>query len=106
LYQNNDRRAGGLGRKSRVSRFGALRRNKNPTIEKNISTRKLNRNLTDCLVSELDKVNRSQIDIKRKTYDIRNWKRKHLFLDLSSTNTDTLVTWLYQCVETRSMEVF
>jgi hypothetical protein len=47
----------------------------------------------------------SQMDIKRKTCDIRTWK-KHLFLDISSTNTDTLVPSLYQCVETRSIEVF
>jgi hypothetical protein len=31
---------------------------------------------------------------------------KHLFLDISSTNIDTLVPSLYQCIETRSMEVF
>jgi hypothetical protein len=42
-------------------------------------------------------VNGSQIDIKRKTCDIRTWK-KHLFLDISSTNIDTLVPSLYQCV--------
>jgi hypothetical protein len=33
------------------------------------------------------------------------WK-KHLFLDISSTNIDTLVPLFYQCVETRSIEVF
>jgi hypothetical protein len=33
-------------------------------------------------------------------------KKKHLFLDISSTNIDTLVPSLYQCVETRSIEVF
>jgi hypothetical protein len=32
--------------------------------------------------------------------------KKHLFLDLSFTNTDTLVPSLYQCVETSSIEVF
>jgi hypothetical protein len=52
-----------------------------------------------------ESVNRSQMDIKRKTYDIGTWK-KHLFLDVFSTNTDTLVPSLYQCVETRSIEVF
>jgi hypothetical protein len=31
---------------------------------------------------------------------------KHLFLDISSTNIDTLVPSLYQCVKTRSIEVF
>jgi hypothetical protein len=50
-------------------------------------------------------VNRTQMDIKRKTCDIRTWK-KHLVLDISSTNTDTLVPSLYQCVETRSIELF
>jgi hypothetical protein len=44
------------------------------------------------------------MDIKRKTRDIRTWE-KHLFLDISSTNIDTLVPSLYQCVETRSIEV-
>jgi hypothetical protein len=33
-------------------------------------------------------------------------KETHLFLDISSTNTDTLVLSLYQCIETRSIEVF
>jgi hypothetical protein len=51
-------------------------------------------------------VNRSQMDIKREIYDIRIWKKKHLFLDISSTNIDTLVPSLYQCVETRSIKVF
>jgi hypothetical protein len=32
--------------------------------------------------------------------------KKHLFLDISSTNIGTLVPSLYQCVETRSTEVF
>jgi hypothetical protein len=47
----------------------------------------------------------SQMDIKCKTRDIRTWK-KHLILDMSSTDIDTLVPSLYQCVETRRMEVF
>jgi hypothetical protein len=50
-------------------------------------------------------VNRSQTDIKRKTCDIQTWK-KHLFLDISSTNIAILVPSFYQCVETRSTEVF
>jgi hypothetical protein len=33
-------------------------------------------------------------------------KKRHLFLDISSTNTDTLVPMLYQCVETHRIEVF
>jgi hypothetical protein len=45
------------------------------------------------------------MDVKHKTYDFRNWK-KHLFLNISSTNTDTLVPSLYQCIETRSIKVF
>jgi hypothetical protein len=48
----------------------------------------------------------SQIDIKPKTCDIRTWKKKHLFLNISSTNIETLVQSLYQCVKTRSTEVF
>jgi hypothetical protein len=47
----------------------------------------------------------SQMDIKHKTCDIRNWK-KRLFLDKSSTDIDTLAPSLYHCVETRSIEVF
>jgi hypothetical protein len=45
------------------------------------------------------------MDVKRKTRDIPTWT-KHLFLDISSTNIDTLVPSLYQCVETRGIEVF
>jgi hypothetical protein len=45
------------------------------------------------------------MDIKCKTCDIQTWK-KHLFLNMSSIHTDTLVPSLYQCVETRSTEVF
>jgi hypothetical protein len=45
------------------------------------------------------------MDIKCKTCDIWTWE-KHLFLSMSFTNTDTLVPSLYQCIETRSVEVF
>jgi hypothetical protein len=41
-----------------------------------------------------ESVNRSQMDIKRETCDIRTW-RKHLFRDITSTDTDTLVPSLY-----------
>jgi hypothetical protein len=54
---------------------------------------------------EGESVNKSQMDIKCKTCDIRTCK-KHLFLDTSITNIDTLAPLLYQCVETRSIEVF
>jgi hypothetical protein len=54
---------------------------------------------------EEESVNRSHMDIRRRTYDIRTWK-KHLFFHISSTNIDTLVPSLYQCVETRNVEVF
>jgi hypothetical protein len=50
-------------------------------------------------------VNRSQMDIKRKTCDIQTWKG-HLFLDMSSTKIDTLVLSLCRCVKTRRIEVF
>jgi hypothetical protein len=43
--------------------------------------------------------------VNRPQMDIRTWK-KHLFFGISSTNTDTLVPSLYQCVETRSVEIF
>jgi hypothetical protein len=36
---------------------------------------------------------------------MRIWKKK-LFLDISSTDTETVVPSLYQCVETRTIEVF
>jgi hypothetical protein len=45
---------------------------------------------------------RSQMDIKRKTFDIRLCIKKHLFLDISSTNIVTFVQSLYHCVETRN----
>jgi hypothetical protein len=53
-------------------------------------------------VYERESVNRSQMDIKRKTCDIRTLK-KYLFLDMS--DIDTLVPSLYQCVETSSIEI-
>jgi hypothetical protein len=52
-----------------------------------------------------ESVNRSQIDIKCKTYDVQTWN-KPSFLDISFTNIDTLVPSLYHCVETRSIEFF
>jgi hypothetical protein len=54
---------------------------------------------------EGESLNRSQMHIKHKICVIRTWK-EHLFLDISSTNTDTLVPLLYQCVKTSSIEVF
>jgi hypothetical protein len=45
------------------------------------------------------------MDIKRKTRDIRTWK-KHLFLDISSTNFDPFISSLYQFGVTRSVEGF
>jgi hypothetical protein len=44
------------------------------------------------------------MDISCITHDIRTWIK--IFLDISYTNTDTLILSLYQCVETRSIEVF
>jgi hypothetical protein len=44
------------------------------------------------------------MDIKHKTCDIR-FLKKHSFLHKSSINIATLVPPLYQCVETRSIEV-
>jgi hypothetical protein len=46
------------------------------------------------------------MDVKHKTCDIRTWKKKHSFLDISSANIDTLVLSLYQCVEICNTEVF
>jgi hypothetical protein len=56
-------------------------------------------------LKEGELVNMSQMDIKRKTCDIRTFE-KHLFLETSSANIDTLVPSLYQCIETLSIEVF
>jgi hypothetical protein len=43
-------------------------------------------------------VNTSRMDIKRKKRDIRNWREKHVFLNISSTNIDIHVPSLYHCV--------
>jgi hypothetical protein len=55
-------------------------------------------------ICEGESVNRSQMDTGRKTCCIRTWE-KYLFLDISSTYIDTLIQSLYQCVETRRIEV-
>jgi hypothetical protein len=52
-----------------------------------------------------ESVNRSQINIKCKTCDIPTWE-KHLFLDISSTNTATLFPSLHQCIKTSSTKSF
>jgi hypothetical protein len=52
-----------------------------------------------------ESVNRSQLNIKLQTCDIQVWE-KHLFLDMSSTNIDTLVPTLYQYFEACSIDVF
>jgi hypothetical protein len=52
-----------------------------------------------------ESVNKSQMDKNRKTCDIPTWK-KRLFLEISSTNVDTLAPLLYQYAETCSIEVF
>jgi hypothetical protein len=51
------------------------------------------------------RVSKYDTGIKRKTCDIRTWI-KHLFLEISFINIDTLFPSLYQCVETRRIEVF
>jgi hypothetical protein len=45
------------------------------------------------------------MNIKIKTLIFEPGK-KHLFLDISSLSSDTVVPLLYQCVETRSMQSF
>jgi hypothetical protein len=45
---------------------------------------------------EGESVNRPQMDTKHKTCDIRT-REIHLFLDISSTNTDTLVPSYWAC---------
>jgi hypothetical protein len=62
--------------------------------------------LVNCALSGLstyyegEPVKRSQMDIKHVIFETG---KKHLFLDISSTNIDTLVPSLYQCVETRCL---
>jgi hypothetical protein len=46
------------------------------------------------------------MNIKLEKCDIRTWKNIPVFLDTSSANVDTPVLSLYQCVETRNVEVF
>jgi hypothetical protein len=43
------------------------------------------------------------MDIKHVKFE---YGKKHLFLDISSTNINTLVSLLYQCVETSSIQAF
>jgi hypothetical protein len=50
-------------------------------------------------------VNKQKIDIKLKIMGIQTFK-KHLFLDIPSSNIDKFVASLYQRVETRRIEVF
>jgi hypothetical protein len=57
-----------------------------------------------CTKFEGESVNMPQMDIKRKNMWYSNLGK--IFLDISSTNTDTFVPSLYPCVETRSIEVF
>jgi hypothetical protein len=56
-------------------------------------------------ISSLVLRGRSQMDVKRKVCDIPTGG-KHLFLDISSTNIDTLAPSLYQCFVARSIEAF
>jgi hypothetical protein len=51
---------------------------------------------------EGESVNKSQMDIKHVIFE----PGKNVFLDISSTNIDTLIPSLYQCVDTCSIEVF
>jgi hypothetical protein len=53
---------------------------------------------------ERQSVNTFQMDIKCKNMWYSNLGEKHLFLDISSTNTDTLVPLLYRCVKIRSID--
>jgi hypothetical protein len=46
------------------------------------------------------------MNIKHKTCDIRIWGKKTFISDISSNHIETHVPSLYQCVETRSTEVF
>jgi hypothetical protein len=57
------------------------------------------------LVYEGGTVNRSRMDIKRKTCDVQTWEKQLLF-DICSINIHTLVPSLYQYVENCSTEVF
>jgi hypothetical protein len=52
-----------------------------------------------------ESINRPQIDINRKTLDIRTWE-KRLFPDIFSIITDMLVPSFYHCFETRIIQIF
>jgi hypothetical protein len=52
---------------------------------------------------EGESVNRSQLAIKHVILELG---KEHLFLNISSTNIDTLVPSLYQCIKTHRIEVF
>jgi hypothetical protein len=54
---------------------------------------------------EGESVNRTKIDITRKTCDIRTW-RKHLFLDIYSIDIDAIVLSLNQGFNTGNIEIF
>jgi hypothetical protein len=72
--------------------------------EKNLTTIKTQTPTPACSLYKGESIYRSQMDIKRKNYEILTWK-EHLFLDISSTNIDGLVPSHYQCLETDSIEV-
>jgi hypothetical protein len=65
----------------------------------------LREQLCQILILRGESVNRPQMDINIK-HVIFEPGKKHLILDISFINIDTLVPSLYQCVETRSIEVF
>jgi hypothetical protein len=53
-----------------------------------------------------ESVNRSQMNMKRKTRDIRTWERKIIYFSTYPPPTLIRVPSLCQRVETRSVEVF
>jgi hypothetical protein len=78
--------------------------NTSSTLLMNCCYLKMTHNLLKCLYKyEGESVNRSQMDIKLKHVILE--PGKNIFLDISSTNIDTLDPALYQCVETRNTEL-
>jgi hypothetical protein len=60
--------------------------------------------LSYTLIYEGESVDRTQMNTKHKTSDIRK-RPNHKFLDISSTSIDALVPSLYPCVENRRIDV-
>jgi hypothetical protein len=68
----------------------------------NIILRGFQKNIHPCM-RESQQIGQNEYKAQNMIYSNL---QKHLFLDISFTYVDTLVPSIYQCVETRSREVF